>query len=157
LSEHCSFNDYLHSNGVFDGGGWMLTALESITDNVTVTVCEVVTSSYDPCYLPPTVLCDALYISSDFKNLYFCTQLNCSSCSSNHSNFISSLHSAVGFLSFAPSSASPPSTSSPPFVVSSHSFYLDIQSFYTGVPNFISKVAHVAAHIYFSLLCGLSQ
>jgi hypothetical protein len=95
----------------------------------------------------PFVLSEALYNTSEFKHIYFCSVSNCTSCTSIRSSFISTLHSSLGFL---PASALPASTiaaASPPFSVSSLSTYIAIQPFYTGSPHFISKVAPVASHL----------
>jgi hypothetical protein len=110
----------------------------------------------------PMVLSEALYSTSYFKQIQFCTVTNCNSCVTIRSSFLSSLRAVLGFL---PASTLPPSPPlpvpshipSPPPVVSSLSSYISIQSFYSGSPNFISKVAPVASHINFSLLGELSQ
>jgi hypothetical protein len=109
-----------------------------------VTVSDLTTS--------PIVLSEELYNTSKFKNIYFCSVSNCTSCYSIRSSFISTLHSSLSFLSASALPASTIAAASSPFSVSSLSTYIAIQPFYTGFPNFISKIAPVASHLNLPLM-----
>jgi hypothetical protein len=175
------YDGSFHCNDVFDGGG--------ATDHTDQVLCDLSVAIDDTCddtveflvndnvvhddglfesdcnsYVigSPIELSEALYCTSDFKHIYFCSVSPCNSCISIHSSLLSSLHASLGFLPTSPI----PSTSflldfssvpSPPSVVSFLSSYLSIQSHYTGSPNFISKVAPAASHLNFTLLRELSQ
>jgi hypothetical protein len=91
----------------------------------------------------PLVLPEALYSTSDFKHIQFCSVTNCTSCVTIRSTLLSSLHTALGFLPASPLPLpaplpvpSPHISSPPPLVVSSLSSYISIQQYYSGSPNF---------------------
>jgi hypothetical protein len=155
------YDSFNHCNDVFDGGGEVFKVDQgdhilcdrSVHADITCNdlVGDICTKEvvHDDLLLDcthnviglPMVLSKALYSTSNFKHIQFCTVTNCTSCVTIRSSFLSSLHAVLGFLPastlplFPPLPVLSPHIPSPPQVVSSLSSYI------SGSPNFISKVA----------------